>query len=708
VLLVNGLWLYAQVTRGVWLGLGVKKRQPNAVWVEQNPPYFPLNVPKCVIRRPLCVCANLRFVPRHCYALVSAASLCRMGCEQEGMLPLGVHQLGRAVASPRLLLFCYCRFSFASGFCMPVARFPTELFWNFCSSLAIESKEKGLITLAKDQILGTQRYVMEEIARGVGEGIHYFVILKGRQQGITTITQALDLFWHLRHPGMQGTMVANDEVNRDVFKSTFAMYLEGLPRRWKVPILAHNRTFISFANRSRMVYQVAGSRKGGQLGRGKAITYLHGTEVSSWGDEEGLASLIESLAQKNPQRLYVWESTARGPNMFQSMWEIAQKSRTQKAIFVGWWRNEFYRARKGGKVYETYWDGRLTAEEKQWVKAVKQMYGVDIDDTQIAWWRWTVNERIGDETLAYQEHPPTEEYAFVLTGSQFFSITRINDAYKIARRVPFQCYKFGFGTHFKDTVLVKTNPANATLRIWEAPVPGGVYVLGADPAYGSSDWADKFCVQVYRCYSDKLIQVAEFADATCNVYQFAWIICYLAGAYRNASLNLETNGPGHAVLAELRNMRLTVGTIEGGGNHAIADVASNIKHYLWRRPDSYGTTNSLHWLTTNNSKHRMFNAFKDGFERDIVIVHSLDCLQEMKTIVNDEGSIEAPGRLKDDRCVASCLATVMWVDVIRAKLARAGATYGRSQSLEKVNENATASVEQRAVTNYLRKIGIAA
>ena len=549
---------------------------------------------------------------------------------------------------------------------------------------------------------------MEQIASGVSKGIHYFVILKGRQQGITTITQALDLFWHFRNPGMQGTLVANDEVNRDVFRSTMSMYLEGLPRAWKVPVTAHNRTFLALANRSRMVYQVAGSKKGGQLGRGKAITYLHGTEVSSWGDEEGLASLIESLAQINPQRLYVWESTARGPNMFQSMWEIAQKSRTQKAIFVGWWRNEFYRCRPGSKQYDTYWDGRLTSEEKRWVREIKSLYGVDITPEQIAWWRWTVNERIGDETLAYQEHPPTEDYAFVLTGSQFFSIVRINEAFKAAKKLPCSYYKFGFGQHFKDTVLLKCNAANAALRIWETPVDGAVYAIGADPAYGSSDWADKFCIQVYRCFADRMIQVAEFATADCNVYQFAWIICYLAGAYKNTYLNLETNGPGHAVLTELRNMKLTVGTIEGGGNHAVADVASNIRHYLWRRPDQYGQSTSLHWVTTNQSKHRMFNSFKDGFERGYIDIASPDLLAEMKTVVNNEGTLEAPGRLKDDRVVASSLATILWVDVVRKRLAQGGHSYAKARAIEATNGNAVASVEQRQVTNYLRKIGVAA
>jgi len=583
--------------------------------------------------------------------------------------------------------------------------FPTEQFWRFCENLAIDSKEKGLITLARKNLLGTQTYVMDEIAKGFKDGIHYFVILKGRQQGVTTITQALDLFWHFTHPGLQGTMVTQDEPTRDVFKNTFAMYLEGLPKQWKVPVGLHNRTMLTFANRARMMYQVAGTRKSGgaNLGRGKAITYLHGTEVSSWGDEGGLASLIESLAQRNPERLYIWESTAKGPNMFQDMWEIAQKSRTQKAIFVGWWRNQFYQVKKGSRVYETYWDGKLNGEEKLWVKEVKALYGVQITPEQIAWWRWTVAERIADETLAYQEHPPTENYAFVLTGSQFFSITRINEQWKEAKKVPFNCYKFGFGQHYTDTILVKTNPANATLRIWETPVEGAVYVLGADPAYGSSDWADKFAIQVFRCYSDRIVQVAEFATSDLNCYQFAWVICYLAGAYRTVFLNLEINGPGQAVLTELRNMKLTVGKIDNPGI-VMSDVVGNIKHYLWRKPDSPNITQSLGYVTNHNSKHRMFNAYKDFFERGMADIHSLDLLAEMKTVVNDGGTIEAPGRLKDDRTVAACLAAIQYVDMVRPRLARQGSmSYAKAKAVESVNGKAGEDVTQRMITNFLRR-----
>jgi hypothetical protein len=73
----------------------------------------------------------------------------------------------------------------------------------------------------------------------------------------------------------------------------------------------------------------------------------------------------------------------------------------------------------------------------------------------------------------------------------------------------------------------------ATLKIWEEPIDTAYYVIGADPAYGSSDWADRFCIQIFRCYADGLDQVAEFATSELNTYQFAWVIAHLAGAYKN-------------------------------------------------------------------------------------------------------------------------------------------------------------------------------
>ncbi len=212
--------------------------------------------------------------------------------------------------------------------------FNLNQFYKFCSKLQIETKEQGLRNL--DNLLGTQTYVMDEIAQGLKDNIHFFVILKGRQLGITTISLALDLYWHYINNGLNGTLVTDTEENRDMFKGTLTAYMDGLPKEYKIPILSHNRNSLALKNRSRIFYQVAGLRAKGSLGRGKGITFLHGTETSSWGDEEGLASLLASLAETNEKRLYIFESTARGFNMFHDMYVTAKRARSQHAIFCGW------------------------------------------------------------------------------------------------------------------------------------------------------------------------------------------------------------------------------------------------------------------------------------------------------------------------------------------------------------------------------------
>jgi len=581
--------------------------------------------------------------------------------------------------------------------------FDLQHFYRFCRELKVETKELGIQRLGQ-RLLGSQTYVMEEVAKGLNQGTHFFVILKGRQLGITTISLALDLYWHFKNPGFQGTLTTDTEENRDQFRTTLAMYMDGLPPEFKIPLMTHNRNQMVLKNRSRLFYQVAGLRAKGSLGRGKGITYLHGTETSSWGDEEGLASLLASLAEKNPNRLYLFESTARGFNMWHDMWQVAKKARTQKAIFCGWWRNELYAADPKSDVYKVYWDGKLSPEEKEWTREVKKLYQVEINTRQIAWWRWKLNEGLKDEALMYQEFPPTEDYAFIMTGSSFFSHTRCTDQAKVAKQLMPRNYRFSMGQYFEDTELIQSTERMATLKIWEEPIDNAYYVIGADPAYGSSDWADRFCIQIYRAYADGLDQVAEFATSEINTYQFAWIICYLAGAYKNSTLNLEVNGPGQAVINEMRNLRRQAQTMEPKKARRLDDVLSHMQHYLWRRNDSLGgVSNSLGYLTTHSSKERMLNYFKDYFERGMMNVYSMDLLEEMKSVVRDQGSIAAYGRNKDDRVIATALACVAYAEQLMPRLMQMRMTRARKEeAITPVQE----PIMDRQINNYLKALGV--
>jgi len=582
-------------------------------------------------------------------------------------------------------------------------KFNLKQFYAFCSELKIETKEQGLRKM--DNLLGTQTYVMDEITSGLESGVHFFVILKGRQLGITTISLALDLYWHYINAGLNGTLVTDTEENRDMFRGTLGSYMEGLPKEYKIPILAHNRNSLALKNRSRIFYQVAGLRAKGSLGRGKGITFLHGTETSSWGDEEGLASLLASLAETNPKRLYIFESTARGFNMFHDMYVTAKRARTQKAIFCGWWRNEFYSAAPDTDVYKVYWDGKLTPEEKEWTRDIKKLYNFEINSRQMAWWRWKMLEGIKDDSLMYQEFPPTEDYAFVMTGTSFFSNSRCTDAMKIAKKILCDHYRYAMGVNFQDTEVLKSTERLSTLKVWEEPIDTAYYVIGADPAYGSSDWADRFCIQVFRCYSDGMEQVAEFATSELNTYQFAWVIAHLAGAYKNSTLNLEVNGPGQAVLNEIKNLRRQAASMGNAMGKSLMDVFGSMSNYIWRRNDTMGgISNSLGWLTTAATKERMMSYTKDLFERGMLDVYSVDTIEEMKTIIRDGASIEASGRNKDDRVMAMALACAAYSEQVQPQLIQRKLSRKVSRELEaKTPEQLSVG---KGVSNYLKAIGV--
>ena len=584
-----------------------------------------------------------------------------------------------------------------------MSKFNLNQFYHFCRQLKIETKEQGLRKM--DHLLGTQTYVMEEFAKGLEEDVHFFVILKGRQLGITTISLALDLYWHFTHPGLQGTLTTDTEENRDMFRSTLAMYMDGLPKEYRIPLIAHNRNQLSLKNRSRLFYQVAGLRAKGSLGRGKAITYLHGTETSSWGDEEGLASLLASLAETNPDRMYIFESTARGFNMFHDMYVTAKRARTQRAIFCGWWRNELYMADPESQIYKVYWDGRMTGEEKEWVRDIKKLYGFEINSRQLAWWRWKMSEGIKDESLMYQEFPPTEDYAFVMTGTSFFSNARCTDAVKLLKKIHCDYYRYSFGVNFQDTEVIKSTERLATLKVWEEPVDTAYYVIGADPAYGSSDWADRFCIQVFRVYADGLEQVACFATSELNTYQFAWIIAHLAGAYKNSTLNLEINGPGQAVINELKNLRRQAAAMGSALGKDLMDVYANMQNYIWRRNDTLGgMSNSIGWLTTSATKERMLSYMKDFFERGMMDIYDMDTIEEMKTIIRDGGSIEASGRNKDDRVIAAALACAAFAEQVQPRLIAQRITKNVSRTQDEFTpEQLTVG---RNVSDYLKRIGV--
>jgi hypothetical protein len=564
------------------------------------------------------------------------------------------------------------------------------VFLEFIQNLRIDSKEEKAGGILKPY--GAQLRFLEETCAGLDNGIRFFICLKARQLGISTISLAIDLFWLSLHPGLQAALITDTEGNRDKFRQILERMVSGLPKRLKVPIDKHNRNFMLFRNGSVLDFLVAGTRKGSSLGRSRAYNYVHGTETAFWGDPAGIESLMASIAETHPDRLYLMESTANGYNHFREMWNNARRDiHTQKAFFIGWWAKELNRIERSDPRFDYYMAAPIEPEEAELRGVVLDQYGFRIDDEQIAWYRWREATRTATEGMMGQEFPWHERQAFVMTGTHFFSTGRLEgdlDRIQDGRSVVFKAYRYNLGEQFIDSHLeleqVFTS-SEAELRIWEEPMPRGKYVIGVDPAYGRNDWKDRHAVSVWRCYADKLIQVAEYAAHDIETYQVAWVLAHLAGSYRDCMINIEVNGPGASVMQELKNVKSQLQATSLAARvkaKGLDNAFDNARWYLYHRPDSMSAGYAYGWKTNADNKFTVMNGFRNAYHLGTLIVRSGPLVEEMEGTVQDGGDIGAPGRGKDDRVFAAAFAHHAWMEWVRPEMTETNQTFDAVIKLE--------------------------
>jgi hypothetical protein len=103
-------------------------------------------------------------------------------------------------------------------------------------------------------------------------------------------------------------------------------------------------------------------------------------------------------------------------------------------------------------------------------------------------------------------------------------------------------------------------------------------------------------------------------------------------------------------------------------------------------------------------KERMFNTYRDYFERGFVDVRSRYLIDEMKSIARAGGAAPAAqGSNKDDRVIAAALAILTWNDHERTRLMMLNHTYKLVTASETSGPQGQVD---KMVANYLKKIGV--
>jgi hypothetical protein len=539
-----------------------------------------------------------------------------------------------------------------------------------------------------DCVYTAQRMFDDAVFGALSEDIHDVYVLKSRQLGISTNARALSTFWLGVHEGLRGAMVFDTAYNTQLARREVEEVLGALPAKLKFPkVKGSNRDALVLDNDSWLLFMQAGtknSRTGGGLGRSAGLNFAHCSEMCSWVNEEGLISFRQSLAEQFENRLYIWESTARGYNAWYRLWQEARDDPGKACVFIGWWAKETQRIERGSADFSRYGIDPPTQRERERIRAVKEQYGWEITPEQLAWYRKKIDpsrelddDDPEDSTLV-QEQPWTEGEAFQATGSSFFQAEKLTEAAgKIARGPKPQCFKFWPGVDFVTSDIQPSRTRREVeFQMWEEPVSEAVYVVAGDPAFGHDEENDHTSVQVLRCYADGIDQVGEYESGTIQPHQLAWLLWTLVGYYGSRPNNevgmiCELNGPGEEVW---RQYQATQRIVQSGylrqaaREKGISDIFNNARSYIYTRSDSMNAGHNWQWKTQVQVKVQIMEACRNYLHNGVLQVRSMNAIEQMRVIVRDGDTIGAEGRNRDDNVFALALGVRFWEDRFRRAL----------------------------------------
>lgn len=255
------------------------------------------------------------------------------------------------------------------------------------------------------------------------------IILKGRQQGVSTLINAR--FFHLttHNRGFQTFILTHDQgATNNLFKMV-KRYYEHCPQLVRPIVDTSNAKELIFGLLD-SGYKI-GTARNKTVGRSNTIQLLHGSECAFW---ENAAEHSKGVFQAVPDAdgsEIILESTANGVgNFFHQQWQKAEAGQSEFiAIFVPWfWQDEYFKQPEDGFV--------KTNDEAD----IAEQYG--LSDGQIYWRRLkietlSINGQDGEKSFR-QEYPLCSGEAFIVTGEDSYL-----DATTIARARKTKAEKFG-------------------------------------------------------------------------------------------------------------------------------------------------------------------------------------------------------------------------------------------------------------------------
>lgn len=528
-----------------------------------------------------------------------------------------------------------------------------------------------------------QRKFMDHLVQAIkdkkaGLRLHLkFLVLKGRQQGFTTVITAYQLARAITQKNFSGITIADEGNNATTIFEKKAKYpYINLPEIIKPTEKFNNRRELMFSNLNSSWYISTAGNK--EVGRSNTLNFFHGSEAALW---DSISHIITGLGEAlTKDSIQILESTANGFNEYEELWDGAPNN-TWEALFYQWWETPEYRIEYESEKAKKSFEYKVTAEDgdgEAELKVLKKMKHL-LDTYQIEWSQlyWYYNKWKGyiDKDKIMQEYPCNPREAFLASGRCIFNTeTILNHIDLLELKYKKEPPKRGFFKwkwhneeymdHIIDSSIEWVNDPQGIVTIYEEPIPGIPYAISGDTKGEGKDFYGAACKDNTTGIRNAYVH-GQFYHSKPYTHQ---VYC-LGRHYNDALIGIEMNF-NTAPIEEL-------------------DRLGYLNQYFRKKYDAIQKTIEprFGWKTDGTTRPYMIDQLIEAINERIEQFPHIPMLQECLTFIyNENNRPEAEAGKHDDLVISDAILdqiSTQQTTKITAKTAKLEGYYTESELEDK-------------------------
>jgi hypothetical protein len=478
--------------------------------------------------------------------------------------------------------------------------------------IRIRTKEGQIAPLVLNEV--QRRFLGDVLDQWRATGRVRMVVLKARQQGLSTVISAFGYWWLSQHSAQKGLVMAHEAESTTTLFDMYQRTHDNVPAWVKPSTKYSSRTELVFKELdSGLRVATAGGRG---VARGETLTFQHLSEVGFWPvsfAEANFNGLSQAVPNTDNTFAFI-ESTANGlTGKFATLWEGAVKGENEfTPFFSGWFESSEYREPVPADFR------RSPAED-----ILAERFNLTND--QLYWRRRKIGS--SGQELFQQEYPATPEEAFLSTGRPVFNP---EDIYTRLRVVgpPIKRMAVDHGSVNENSL--------GELFVYREHDPHETYTIGADVGMGIRN-GDPSVAQVL---DSELRQVAVWRGMI-QPDAFATVLNTLGYHYNTATIAVERNNHGLLTCVNL------------GRNLAYPLVWTEVTEGALEDRD----TIQIGLYITERTKPLIIDKLRSALRTKQIEINDQQTLREMLTfVVTDSGRLEAEGKSHDDMVMSLAIA----------------------------------------------------